>query len=105
MCIGIPMQVIDCQGLVALCIGRDGERRLDLALVGEQPPGTWLLSFLGAAREVIDADSAARIDAALDGLAAVLADADDVSSHIDRHFADLVGREPELPAHLRGAAR
>ncbi len=31
-------------------------------------------------------------------LEAVLAGADDVS----QHFADLVDREPELPAHLRG---
>ena len=99
MCVGIPMQVIECQGFVALCRGRDGERRLDLALVGEQPPGTWLLSFIDAAREVIDAETAARIDAALDGLEAVMAGATDIA----HHFADLIDRTPELPPHLRGA--
>lgn len=97
MCLGIPMQVIECQGYTALCQGRGGPRRLDLALVGEQPAGTWLLAFLDAAREVIDPDSAARINAALDGLEAVMAGETDVA----RHFADLVDRVPELPPHLR----
>lgn len=98
MCLGIPMQVIECQGFIALCQGRGGQRRLDLALVGEQPPGTWLLAFIDAAREVIDADTAARINAALDGLGAVMAGETDIS----RHFADLFDRTPELPPHLRG---
>lgn len=97
MCVGIPMQVIECHGYVALCQGRGGPRQLDLALVGEQPPGTWLLSFIDAAREVIDADTAARIDAALDGLEAVMSGETDIS----RHFADLIDRIPELPPHLR----
>ncbi len=98
MCLGIPMQVVECHGYTALCQGRFGLRRLDLALVGEQPAGTWLLSFIDAAREVIDAATAARIDAALDGLEAAMAGEQDIS----RHFADLVDREPELPPHLRG---
>lgn len=98
MCIGIPMQVIECRGLTALCEARGGRRRLDLALVGEQPPGTWLLAFLDAAREVIGADAARLINAALDGLDAAL----DGGTDLDRHFADLIGREPQLPEHLRG---
>lgn len=98
MCVGVPMRVIRCDGLTALCEGRGGERRLDLALVGAQPPGTWLLAFLDAAREVIDADAAARIEAALDGLAAAMAGETDIA----RYFADLVERPPELPEFLRG---
>lgn len=98
MCLGLPMQVIECTGYVALCRGRGGTRQIDLALVGEQPPGTWLLAFIDAAREVIDADSAARINAALDGLEAVMAGETDISAH----FADLFERTPELPPHLRG---
>lgn len=98
MCLGIPMQVVECNGYVAHCQGRGGFRQLDLALVGEQPPGTWLLAFIDAAREVIDAETAARINAALDGLEAVMAGETDIS----RHFADLVDRTPELPPHLRG---
>lgn len=98
MCLGIPMQVVECNGYDAHCQGRGGVRQLDLALVGEQPPGTWLLAFIDAAREVIDAETAARINAALDGLEAVMAGETDIS----RHFADLVDRTPELPPHLRG---
>jgi hydrogenase expression/formation protein HypC len=98
MCLGIPMQVIECNGYVALCQGRGGVRQLDLALVGEQPVGAWLLTFIDAAREVIDAERAAQINAALDGLEAVMAGETDIS----RHFADLFERTPELPAHLRG---
>lgn len=98
MCLGLPMQVIECKGYVALCQGRGGQRQLDLALVGEQPPGTWLLAFIDAAREVIDAATAARIDAALDGLEAAMAGETDVSAH----FADLIERTPQLPPHLRG---
>jgi hydrogenase expression/formation protein HypC len=92
------MQVIECNGYVALCQGRGGRRQLDLALVGAQPPGTWLLAFIDAAREVIDAERAAQINAALDGLEAVMTGATDISSH----FADLFERTPELPVHLRG---
>ncbi|MDD3528855.1 MAG: HypC/HybG/HupF family hydrogenase formation chaperone [Gallionellaceae bacterium] len=98
MCVGIPMRVVRCDGLTALCAGRDGERRLDLALVGEQPPGTWLLAFLDGAREVIDAEAAARIEAALDGLAAAM----DGETDLSRYFADLIDRPPELPEFLRG---
>ncbi|MFZ3043131.1 MAG: HypC/HybG/HupF family hydrogenase formation chaperone [Thiobacillus sp.] len=98
MCIGIPVQVVECHGYVARCQGRGGVRQLDLALVGEQPPGTWLLAFIDAAREVIDDETAARINAALDGLEAVMAGETDIS----RHFADLIDRTPELPPHLRG---
>ncbi|MFZ5512479.1 HypC/HybG/HupF family hydrogenase formation chaperone [Tepidimonas aquatica] len=101
MCVGIPMQVIECHGFVALCRGRHGVRRLDMALVGEQSPGTWVLSFIDAAREVINAETAARIDAALDGLEAAMAGETDISAY----FTDLFDRTPELPPHLRGSAQ
>lgn len=100
MCLGLPMQILECHGLVARCGGRGGERTIDLALVGEQPPGTWLLCFIDAAREVIDAATAARVNAALDGLEAAMSGVVD----LDVHFADLVGRTPQLPPHLRGLA-
>lgn len=100
MCLGVPMQVIESRGLSALCRGRVGERTIDLALVGEQPPGTWILTFLGTARERVDADYADRVDAALDALEAAMRGETD----LDHHFADLLGRTPELPPHLRGSA-
>jgi hydrogenase expression/formation protein HypC len=53
--------------------------------------------FLGASREVISPDAAS---ATLDALRALeLALAGETS--FDHLFADLVGREPELPDHLK----
>ncbi len=101
MCLGIPMQVLEPSGTShAWCQGRDGRKLVDLSLVGAQPPGTWLLTFLDGAREVISAEAAGRTDRALDALAAVLQGDD---SRVDEAFADLVGREPQLPDHLRPA--
>jgi hydrogenase expression/formation protein HypC len=96
MCLGIPVQVLECGEHFARCAGRDGEVRIDLSLVGEQPPGTWLLTFLGAAREVIAAERAVTISAALAALAA----AHDGATDFSAFFADL-DREPQLPAFLR----
>lgn len=96
MCLGIPVQVIECGEHFAHCAGRSGERRVDLSLVGPQAPGTWLLSFLDAAREVIEDERAAAINAALDALDAAQAGATDFSAF----FADLE-REPQLPDFLR----
>ena len=96
MCLGIPVQVIECGEFFARCAGRNGEVRIDLSLVGQQVPGSWLLSFLNAAREVIDAERAAAINAALDALDAAQAGATDFSAF----FADL-DREPQLPDFLR----
>ena len=99
MCIGVPMQVVEAAGTgAAWCMGRQGRQLVDLALVGAQPPGTWLLTFAGAAREVMDPQAAARTDAALDALEAILAGD---TSTVDDAFADLIAREPELPEHLR----
>lgn len=66
MCIGIPMQVLEADGRHALCAGRGERRRINTALVGDVAPGDWLLVFLDDARERIDADRAAEVNAALD---------------------------------------
>lgn len=96
MCLGLPVQVIDCGEHFAHCAGRSGEQRIDISLVGPQPAGAWLLCFLDAAREVIDAERAAAINAALDALTAAQEGATDFSVF----FADL-DREPQLPDFLR----
>jgi hydrogenase expression/formation protein HypC len=96
MCLGLPVQVLECGEHFARCAGRDGEVRLDISLVGEQPSGTWLLAFLGAAREVIPAERAAAINAAIAALTAAEGGATDFSTF----FADL-DREPQLPDFLR----
>ncbi|MEW6478771.1 MAG: HypC/HybG/HupF family hydrogenase formation chaperone [Pseudomonadota bacterium] len=66
MCIGIPMQVVEADGRFALCEGRGERRRINTALVGEVAHGDWLLVFLDDAREAINADRAAEVNAALD---------------------------------------
>lgn len=97
MCIGIPMQVCTVDGLVATCAGRDGEHAIDISLTSEVRPGDWVMVFLGASREVINPQTAS---ATLDALRALeLALAGETS--FDHLFADLVGREPELPEHLK----
>jgi len=66
MCIGIPMRVIEADGRFALCEGRGQRRRINTALVGDVSSGDWLLVFLDDARERIDANRAAEVNAALD---------------------------------------
>lgn len=98
MCIGIPMQVAEPAGPGTAWCERRGERLLiDMRLVGDAPAGSWVLVFQHAARERLDEGRARDIASAIEGLEAALAGHGD----LDRHFADLVDREPELPEHLR----
>ena len=98
MCIGAPMQIIESREYFSICRDSSGaSQRVDTALTGQQPVGTWLLVFLGAAREVLDPDTAASMGDALDALSAVMAG----ETNVDHLFADLVDREPPLPEHLR----
>lgn len=87
MCIGIPMKVAEPMGLTARVSGRNGSELVDLRLVGEVERGQWLLVFQGAARERLDAQRAAEIDAALDLLQAGLAGEHDVARPADPGFA------------------
>ena len=97
MCVGIPMQVLEPGAFWAECEGMGRRARIDMRLVGPQPAGTWLLTFLDAAREVIDADEALRIVQALSALEFAMRG----EAPPDALFADLVDREPELPEFLR----
>lgn len=97
MCLGIPMQVVEVEGIFAWCKGRNGLSRINTMLLGDVSPGQWLLTFLDTAREAIDAERAAMIDAALDALNLVANGGTDV----DACFADLVNREPQLPDFLK----
>lgn len=98
MCLGIPMQVIEVHENSALCEGRNGRQLINTMLLEQVEVGQWLLTFLDAGREVIDAERAALVDAALDGLQAVSAGGE---VNLDLFFADLVNREPTLPEFLR----
>lgn len=97
MCLGIPMQVVEVEGVFAWCSGRNGRRRINTMLLGDVTPGQWLLTFLDTAREAIDAERAALIDSALNALDLVAAGKD----NFDDCFADLINREPQLPDFLR----
>ena len=99
MCIGFPMRVVEGDDLTALCERRGETQRVSMLLVGAQPPGAHVLAHLGAAVRVLDPEEARLIEDALDGLAAAIR-----GENVDRLFADLVGREPQLPEHLRETA-
>lgn len=97
MCVGIPMQVLEASGSMALCEGMGRREQVDTLLTGDPQVGDWLLVFLGSAREIISAEQARAIT---DALTAVnLALAGDTS--VDHLFPDLANREPELPEFLR----
>lgn len=101
MCIGVPMRVVGGDGVAAVCEGRAARERVDMLIVGAQPPGTWVLVFNGAARRVLtDAEALQTLDA-LDALAIALREQDAGREAIDALFADLADREPQLPEHLR----
>lgn len=101
MCIGIPLRVIEGDGMAAVCEGRGGRERIDMLIVGAQPPGTWVLAFHGAARRVLTEAEALQTLAALDALGIALQGRDGSREAIDALFADLADREPQLPEHLR----
>jgi hydrogenase assembly chaperone HypC/HupF len=98
MCIGIPMQVIEQGEFYTLCEGLGERKQIDMSLVGSQPVGTWLLTFLDAAREVIGDDDANKITEALKALDLAMSGE---TEGLDMFFADLSGREPQLPEHLK----
>lgn len=103
MCVGIPMQVVSIYGMRALCRGAAGDAEIDTLLVGDVRPGDWVLTHLGAAREVIVEARARQVQEALDALNAVMrGEAVQSRAAIDLAFADLISRPPELPPHLRG---
>ncbi|MEQ8825400.1 MAG: HypC/HybG/HupF family hydrogenase formation chaperone [Filomicrobium sp.] len=101
MCVGIPMQVIETGLGVSRCQARDGEHEIDMSLVGQLEPGAWVMVFLGAAREVISAETAAQTADALEALQLAARG----ETKFDHLFADLINREPELPEHLRAQTK
>ncbi|MDK1376546.1 MULTISPECIES: HypC/HybG/HupF family hydrogenase formation chaperone [unclassified Sinorhizobium] len=96
MCIGIPMRVVSANEFVAQCERHGAISSISLLLVGPQVSGTHVLTHLGSAIRVLDAEEARAIDDALAGLA----EASEARA-FETLFADLVSREPELPLHLR----
>jgi len=98
MCLGVPMQVVSQQGSRAVCTSGEEQVEVDMSLVGTQAEGSWVLVFLGSAREVLEPSRAEQIKKALSAVEAVMQGAE---ADLDELFADLVDREPQLPPHLR----
>ena len=91
MCLSIPKQVVAWEGEGDFAwVERDGQReRVNMMLLGPQPIGSWVLTSLGLAKEVVDDEARALIEDALAALAASLnGDYDQ-----QRHFQDM------KPAH------
>lgn len=87
------MQIIGFNGAYAVCQRGDEQHLIDPILVGKPEIGTWVLTFLDTAREIISPEQAAQIQDALQALTLILQG----DYNIDYLFADLVNREPQLP--------
>jgi hydrogenase expression/formation protein HypC len=94
MCLSIPKRIVEWEGagdnagdFAWVDRGDQGgqRERINMMLIGAQPVGTWVLTSLGLAREVIDDEQRALIEDALAALAASLAGDFDPTLH----FQDL----------------
>ena len=87
MCLSIPMRVTEWVGDGEFAwVEREGRREcVNMMLVDPQPVGTWVLTALGLAREVVETEQLAQIEDALAALAASLEGTYDP----ERHFHDL----------------
>ncbi len=93
MCLSIPMRLValdgDGGGDFAIVERLQGDalrrERVNMMLIGPQPVGTWILSSLGLAREVLEDHQRLLIEDALAAVSASLAGNYDPS----QHFADL----------------
>lgn len=98
MCVGIPMLIMSIDGIAGQADDGETVHLVDLSLTPDVQAGQWVLTFLGAAREIIGADEAARIGAALAGLRSLMA-----GGELGDAFADLEKDGPQLPPHLQAA--
>lgn len=88
MCMGLPMVVIETDGITALCERRGERCRVSVILLETVAPGDDVLVFLGNAVRSLEPDEARQIDNALDGLAAALA-----GEEFNHLFADIGQRD------------
>ncbi len=90
------MTIVETDGMSAICEYGNEQRRVSVMLLSEPQVGANVLVHIDTAVRLLDDDEARLIADALDGLNVALDDHD-----CDRFFADLIGREPQLPEHLR----
>lgn len=96
MCLGLPMTIVETDGMSALCDFRGEQRRVSVLLLSSPPVGARVLVYIDTAVRLLDEEEADRIADAFEGLGAALN-----GENCDRFFADLIDREPQLPEHLR----
>ncbi|MGY3621676.1 HypC/HybG/HupF family hydrogenase formation chaperone [Bradyrhizobium sp. USDA 10063] len=96
MCLGLPMTIIETDGMSALCQYGNEQRRVSVMLLSEPPVGGKVLVCIDTAVRLLNDDEARLLGDALAGIDAALNGHD-----CDRFFADLTGHEPQLPEHLR----
>jgi hydrogenase expression/formation protein HypC len=100
------MQIIETGFGYAICEGLGVTRNVDTLLIGDQPVGTWVLTFLDSAREVLSQEDAKKISDAVKAVDIVMKNNGVMSTsgmdmqNIEALFADLVDREPPKPASL-----
>jgi hydrogenase expression/formation protein HypC len=92
------MEILSIDGIVAMATGDEGTNMIDLSLTPDAQVGDFVLTHLGAAREVISADEAEKIAAALAGLRSLMN-----GGELGDAFADLEESGPRLPPHLQAA--
>lgn len=95
MCLGLPMTIVETDGITALCARGNEQRRVSVVLI-DASIGAKVLVHIDTAVRLLDEDGARLISEALDGLEAGLNGQD-----CEHFFADLIGHEPQLPEHLR----
>lgn len=96
MCLGLPMTILETDGVSALCEYGGERRSVSVMLLSSPPVGAKVLVFVDSAIRLLDDEEARLIGEAIQGLGAALAGED-----CARFFADLIDREPQLPEHLR----
>lgn len=87
MCLSIPKQVVAWEGEGDFAwVERNGQREfLNMMLLGPQPVGTWVLTSMGLAKEVVEPEQLALIEEALTALAASL----DGDYEASQYFQDM----------------
>ncbi|WP_407114905.1 HypC/HybG/HupF family hydrogenase formation chaperone [Bradyrhizobium sp. LMG 9283] len=96
MCLGLPMTIVETDGITALCEYGNEQRSVSVMLLSDASVGAKVLVHIDTAVRLLDENEARLISEALDGLEASLNGQD-----CDRFFADLIDHEPQLPEHLR----
>ncbi len=87
MCVGVPVKILEEGDFVQKAEGKNGIEDVNMMLIGSQPVGTWVLNYLGSAREVLSQEEAEKINSALDGLSALMNGEEEID--VDHYFPDI----------------